>query len=424
MSNKYASSTRYLFVNTEDFPNSGDQINNIRLNLGGNSFESDDDSLIRMSLTQFNMPKNFYNINDTNNCFRLIQTGFTSSNRVVDDTDVLVKIPAGDYLTFRQLQQAFCDQLKIALDGQINTSGSGQSMTYTVAPNGAETIDYGANIPGIADSRINPILSAEYNRRLLGITITASHSAFRYDNPIIIHSLHISPTEGTKSIGGTSLTADEQFNDSAMLFGGNRTKVFNDATSDSDADMTANNCFSISVPNSNHIAVISGYYPMNTALHTLPYIYVRVNTVVNSTTSNFENVSHNHTASIVPSHILAKIERKQMPDGSVYYRTNDEVVYENYITQNRLNDLQFSITDDKGRVIPQNNLGINMGIFAGYTTSSKKINLDGNLFSDFTLKLERIPIPFAPNILQGHPDPIRQNNNLVQSNVPENRCIL
>jgi len=113
-----------------------------------------------------------------------------------------------------------------------------------------------------------------------------------------------------------------------------------------------------------------------------------------------------------------------MPDGSVYYRTNDEVVYENYITQNRLNDLQFSITDDKGRVIPQNNLGINMGIFAGYTVSSKKINLDGNLFCDFTLKLERMAIPFAPNILQGHADPMRQNNNLVQSNVPENRCIL
>jgi len=163
---------------------------------------------------------------------------------------------------------------------------------------------------------------------------------------------------------------------------------------------------------------------MNTALHTLPYVYLRVNTVVNSTTSNFENVSHNHTSSIVPSHILAKIERKEMLDGSIYYRSNDEVVYENFMTQNRLNDLQFSVTDDKGRVIPQNNLGVNMGIFSNYTASNKKINKDGNLFCDFTLKLERIATPFAPNILQGFRDPVRKTNNSILSNIPNNGCLV
>ena len=419
MANKYASSTRYLFVNTEDFPNTGDQINNIRLNLGGNSFESDDDSLIKLSLTQFNMPKNFYNINDTNNTIRLIQTGFTHSSVVIDDTDVLIKLPAGDYLTTRQLQQAFCDRLKVALDAKVNASGD--AMTYNVVPNGNATFQYGAAVIN-SNARVIPTDSDDINTRLLGVTVTASVGAFRYTNPIIIHSLHISPTEGLVTTAGGVLTADEQFNDSAMLFGGNRCKIANDSASDSDAVMSANNCFSIS--NATNVTTISGYYPMNTALHTLPYIYIRVNTVVNSTTSNFENVSHNHTTEIVPSHILAKVERKEMLDGSVYYRSSDEVVYENYMTQNRLNNLQFSITDDKGRVIPQNNLGVNMGVFNNYTTSSKKINVDGNLHCDFTLKLERIGIPFAPNILQGYADPVRQTNNLVQSNIPTNRCTL
>ncbi len=419
MANKYANSTRYLFVNTEDFPNNGDQINNIRLNLGGNSFESDDDSLIKMSLTQFNMPKNFYNVNDTNNTFRIIQSGFTHSGVEIDACDFKMKIPPGDYLTTRQLIQAFCDRLKIVLDAHVSSAGT--SMTYVVAPNGDPTFQYGSAVIN-SNARVIPTDSADINTRLLGVTVTASVSAFRFTNPIIIHSLHISPTEGLVTTSGAVLTADEQFNDSAMLFGGNRCKIANDPSSDTDAVMTANNCFSIS--DADNVTTISGYYPMNTALHTLPYIYIRVNTVVNSTTSNFENVSHNHTSPIVPSHILAKVERKQMLDGSIYYRSSDEVVYENFMTQNRLNDLQFSITDDKGRVIPQNNLGVNMGVFSNYTTSSKKINLDGNLFCDFTLKLERIPIPFAPNILQGHADPIRQTNSLVQSNVANNRCTL
>lgn len=414
MANKYDSSTRYLFVNTEDYPNQGDQINNIKLNLANDSFESDDDSLIKLSLTQFNMPKNFYNINDTNNTFRVIQSGFTHSSVVIDDTDVLIKLPAGDYLTSRQLQQAFCDGLKVALDAKVNASGT--AMTYNVIPNGNATFQYGAAVIN-SNARVIPTDSDDINTRLLGVTVTASVSAFRYTNPIIIHSLHISPT--TKVV--PSLTADEQFNDSAVLFGGNRTKTNADPTSDSDADMTAENCFSIS--NATNVTTISGYYPMNTALHTLPYVYLRCNVVTNSTTSNFENSNHNHSSPIVPSHILAKIERREMQDGSIYYRSNDEVVYNNFLTQNRLSELQFSVTDAKGRVIPQNNLGVNMGVFSNYTGSNKKINIDGNLFCDFTLKLERIAIPFQPNILQGFSDPIRKTNNVVQSNVPNNRCL-
>ena len=418
MSSKYLSSTKYLFVNTEDLDGSPDQINNIQLNLGGSCFESDDDSLIKLSLTQFNMAKNWYDINDTNNAVRILQKGFTHSSVVVDDTDVIIKLPPGDYICNRQIQQAFCEQLKIALDAKVNASGD--SMTYTVAPNGDETKDYG--IKRGSDGSLSPIITSGINTRLFGVLVTASVGGFRYTNPIHIHSLHISPTQGLN--GG--LTADEQFNDSAMLLGGNRCKVYHDLSSDSDVLMASNNCFSVS--SATNVTSILGYYPMNTSTHTLPYVYLRVNTVVNSTTSNFENVSHNHTTQVVPSHVLAKIQRvhdTDDPGRGVYYRMNDEAFYMNYITQNRLNDLQFSLTDSKGRVLPQNNLGSNMGVFSqSYTASSKKINVNGNLFCDFTLKLERVPVPFAPNILQGFPDPSRQPNNAIHSNISNNGCLL
>jgi len=412
--NKYESSTKYLFVNTEAYDNHGDQINNIKVNLGGNSFESDDDSLIKLSLTQFNMPKNFYNINDTNNAFRVILTGFTHSGTSIqiNQIDSILELDAGDYLTFLQVQQNFAEKLKIILDASVEGAGT----TFAVIPIASKTDDFAIHVSSTGE--VFPQTTATINRRLFGVTVTHSNASFRFDRKIHIHSLHITPTDGLKTLlGGSVLTADQQFNDSAVLFGGNRTLTFSDLDNDSESEVAIHNCFSIS--DDENVTSILGYYPMNIALHTLPYVYLRVNTVVNNTTSNFENVSHNHKTDIVPSHILAKIERKLMQDGSVYYRTNDEVVYMNYITNNRLSDLQFSVTDDKGRVIPQNNLGINMGNFSQtYTSSNNKINKAGNLYCDFTLKLERIMIPFAPNVLQGFPDPVRKGINSIATNIP------
>jgi len=400
MSNKYEADTRYLFINTEGYENNqGDQVNNIKVSMGSRPFESNDDSLIKLSLTQFNIGKNWYNINDTNNTFRVIQNGFTHSSVEIDDTDVLIKIPPGDYLSSRQLQQAFCDRLKIALDAKVNSSGT--PMTYAVAPNGDATFQYGAAVIN-ANSRVIPTDSGDINTRLLGVTITASVADFRYTNPIHIHSLNISPSQGLNTLGfsGSVLTADEQFNDSAVLFGGNRTKIFADSDNDTDAAILVNNCFSIS--DTDQVTTISGFYPMHTALHTMDYLYLRVNTVINQTTSNFENVSHNHKGDTVPSHILAKIPRIEMPDGSVFFRSNDEVVYYNLITSSKLNELNFSVTDKFGRVVPQNNLGDNMGVYSNYATNNGKINKQGNLFCDFTLKLERLSIPFQPNRLSGY----------------------
>lgn len=404
MSNKYEADTRYLFINTEGYEsNQGDQVNNIKVSMGSRPFESNDDSLIKLSLTQFNIAKNWFNINDTNNTFRLIQNGFShtgsgESGVIIDDTDVLIKIPPGDYLTTRQLQQALCDRLKIALDSKVNASGN--AMTYACAPNGDTTFEYGRGVIN-SNARVIPTASDDINSRLLSITVTASIDEYRYVNPIHIHSLNISPSQGLNTLGfsGSVLTADEQFNDSAVLFGGNRTKIFADSDNDTDAAIQVNNCFSIT--DSTKVTTINGFYPMHTAMHTMDYLYLRVNTVINQTTSNFENVSHNHKGDTVPSHILAKIPRIEMPDGSVFFRSNDEVVYYNLITSSKLNELNFSVTDKFGRVVPQNNLGNNMGVYSNYATNNGKINKQGNLFCDFTLKLERLAIAFQPNRLSG-----------------------
>ena len=79
---KYEADTKYIFVNTENLEqrDGGDQTNTFKVNLGANPINSDDDSLIRISLTQFDMTKNFYNVNDTNNTLRIHQDSFTEGD--------------------------------------------------------------------------------------------------------------------------------------------------------------------------------------------------------------------------------------------------------------------------------------------------------------------------------------------------------
>jgi len=316
----------------------------------------------------------------------------------------LLKINVGNYITRTQLQVAFAEKLKPILDSACPTG-----CTFTVARIPDKTSQYGVKHNPLS----LPEVSSVINLNLFGITATASVSGFRFDNKIQIQSLHIPPSEGLKTLtGGTVLTADEQFNSSATLFGGIRSKNFSTSVDE--------NAFSVTAPSDTNVCHILGYFPMNTALHTLPYVYLRVNTVINQSTNNFENVTHSHRGDTVPSHILAKIERVEMPDGSIYYRTNNEVIYLNNITQNRLNDLQFSLTDEYGRVIPQNDLGNNIDHFGNsfYNSTTKKINKEGNLFCDFTLKLERLSIPFMQNVLQGVPEIKRQNPDSIKTSIP------
>ena len=49
---KYEADTKYIFVNTENLEsqNGGDQLNNIKVNLGTNTINSEDNSLIKISL--------------------------------------------------------------------------------------------------------------------------------------------------------------------------------------------------------------------------------------------------------------------------------------------------------------------------------------------------------------------------------------
>ena len=78
--NKYEAESQQIFISSENnsLSSTKDQINAFSFDMNSHPFQQKDDSFLRMTLNQFNMAKNFYNVNETNNSFRLGLAGFSS----------------------------------------------------------------------------------------------------------------------------------------------------------------------------------------------------------------------------------------------------------------------------------------------------------------------------------------------------------
>ena len=77
--NRYEKETQHLFVSSERLFGSGGTQNHFKIELNDAPFHNDDSSILRLSLQQFNMCKNFANVNYTNNKIRMFMKGFTNT---------------------------------------------------------------------------------------------------------------------------------------------------------------------------------------------------------------------------------------------------------------------------------------------------------------------------------------------------------
>lgn len=444
---KYDADTQHIFVNTEDLASTdgGDQVNRFKLNLGTNPISSDDNSLIKVSLTQFNMAKNFYNVNSSNNSLRLYLEGFTHNSCTFGTIDKMIKIPPGDYVSFEVILLNLCNLIQtemlaaaasgvgVAVVPLGNTTQSNGNANFN-GDDAAEGLlnggDYGRDLTG-NDGMVHPNEHIhQYNTGIYAISIIitkigvstnfdATDSAVRFP---IIQGLHIPPSAGQVVLStGTILTADEQFSDSYNLFGIPRTTEFVETPPENQGDK---------------MGIIKGFatsgfclgnqFPRNQGLNTCEYVYLRANLANNIATTNLEAISHDHQGNSAGSHILGKIPRIGFEGGfgqvpNIHFRSDRETGYSMIITANQINEIVFSITDKSGRVIPQADIGVlvrDFGDSSKFEAFTKKINVDGNLFCDFTLKVERIAIPNPPNVLQGTNDIKRFPVNPIQASIP------
>ena len=408
MTSKYENQSQQLYINSEGgFGSIGDQINKFKVDLNTSPFSNADDTILRCSLTQFNMTKNFYDVNENNNAVRICWKGYTdtgNTGKVVSNVDTIIRIPPGDYPTHSALISAFADKVKEVLDAAV------ADLTFTITNSIPKTY---RNFPFDSTNYIDqPDATSEFENLRFMMTFTCSNTAFRFTHNPHFQCLSVATANAlelgvTNADRSATLEPSEFYSDSFALLGGVRVeeyKAFNATLQQS-----------FSVQKANHILRVANWFPMNNETNTMPYIYLRSRNSRTQASSNLEEGNNPHNHHMINSSLFAKIPRKVKRDGSVYYELENSPYFTN-ITQRQLNTLEFELTDHKGRELPQSSVGKD---YTGNLTSTEvealpsgvSISKNGNLFCDMVLLVEKFAFN-NPSALVGFgsaPPPVNTN---------------
>ena len=224
---------------------------------------------------------------------------------------------------------------------------------------------------------------------------------FRGGSNMVFQCLQITEPDDTRSSFYDSallFNRDETFNDSYNLLGGKRVETWQPNPVAGGAG-TQLESFVITYSGGSGVTfsemTVTGSYPMNVALNTCPYLYLRCDVADNQATKNLVDVEESHTHEAIHSTLLAKIPRVvgDNPIDVAYTLEGGLMDFHTQISTKFLNSLRFSVVDARGREIPQ------------ATESVQGQKSEGNLFLDMCLKIEKVKLPFSPNVLQNTPAP-------------------
>jgi len=453
----YREDEQEIFINTEqNFGTSGgDQVNKFRLNFLQEPFESGDEAILRINMTQFNMDKNWYDINATNNTFRICSSAIVASGQNLQAVagDKFVSIPAADYVSPDILSDTLAQTIKDYLN-EVITVGSvtfEMSAGNTAAGGSTGLIDvcqqFGIDStgPGTLDGRQTPssildgvTFTSIYNkiqRRKYCIYFTLLNGAgaaatnFEAFN-LVIQCLNIPPGQERITLSGIDATDNQQFNDSYALLGGVRIETFQ-ANPSALADAARLQSFSIQkdTTGTNNHFVITTAYPMAQGANTLPYIYLRCEAAENQSSRSIEDAARSHDHEIIPSRILAKIPRTINARQSISYTLENlgGLPFFTNITANYVNHLIFSITDHRGRVLQpvsvndlppsavqriSSGVAIANVINPNFAAQAGSQNTVGNLYCDFAFKISKHNRKVKNKILETVQPSIITNNRL------------
>lgn len=357
-----------FFVDTErssvvsDTQSKGDDAH---YNFEGNTIECKDGEVIRVSLVDFHMPNNLYNIDARNSQGTIICSVNGTAMAAGEVHNLLTR---GNYYDIDDVALNFANNLAarlIALTGMPAGIGIHSIANNNLSPQLTP-------VTGWSPLTLAPSILGKPEKKLLDVTIT-------FDAPHTITNLKIS----CQSANGELY----------LVLGGERGDNVN----------TLVNSFKITTT-STEIRV-QGYFPMQ--LITEPHVYLRCtlgqNGLESSILASDETVYNND---IVGSNILAKIARTTE---SFSYAGNSQHEFFITLQQRKLNSIGLFLTDSKSRPLsrPKNS---GSGTAAGLeTTSSSEVTYEketqstkGNLYFTATLRIDIVKV-YNPNVLQSEP---------------------
>jgi len=352
------------------------------LHLGDKAIQCEDGEIIRLSLVNFNMFNNIYNVNETNCKFRLT----TNAQSIISAE---LEIPHKNYKTIGDVALAFANVLKAGFLTQAQTNGS----TATQVSLGTVTNGQPANVSPPKNDNMNAT-----GDRLIDITMETQDA-------------NGSPVAHTFNPGEVHVQCFGQVSDSYALLGAERIDSSKDGTN------VTHNSFKVTV-NTNTVRIES-FFPGQRM--TDPSIYLRCqNTsnglesiVLSDPTGNPNTLQYDEE--VVNSNILAKIHRDS--EFITFESSSDEYFIN---LQNRvLSNLRLFLTDKSGRPLGRpftSQSGTASGLESNGVIEKDTQSTLGNLFFDCTIKVEIIRVRM-PNTLDtpqpSLPQPAREAQSVI-----------
>lgn len=338
-------SSRNLYIDSSAGVGQGD---NFELQLNSDTIRAHDGQTLRLTLLQFNMYSNFYNVNTSNNKITVettrpvngVQTAFTT----------VIQIAPGNYETFGQIARVFAVQLNNELIAQARIA------------TGNATLD--ASIQGISSVDLQPLEDAkvgELSDRLLELRL-------------VFGAAH-----GLTSVRIRCMESDGE---SFALLGGDRIP----------SATTQGSSFTITVGNTD--ITVEGHYPMQRS--TSPQVYLRCSLPSNNieTSSLSGGQLDNHT---MTSNIIGVFQNDHE---FVHYDSRTDEFFSNLRTK-ELNHLKLFITDRKNRPLGRLQ-GSGSRTAAGIGTNQSTL---GNLYFTAVIRIDTIQATI-PHMLEAPQQPM------------------
>ena len=346
------------------------------LGFEGNTIECKDGEVIRLSLVDFHMPNNQYNIDARNSQGTII---CTVNGTAMTAGVVATLVDRGNYYDTDDIAVNFAKNLAaaiaalpgvpagLALLGITNNNLTSQVTTTT-----------GWTAPTLA-----PSILGRPEKKLLDVAITFSTTAS--GGAVANHT-----------ITNLKISCQSANGELYLVLGGER----------GDNVSTLDNSFKVTITAQS--IRVQGYFPMQ--LVTEPHVYLRCtlgqNGLESSVLGSDDTVYNND---IIGSNILAKIARTSE---SFSYSGNSQNEFFVTLQQRKLNSIGLFLTDSKSRPIsrPKNSgLGTSAGL---ETTTTSEVTYEketqstkGNLYFTATIRIDIVKV-YNPNKLQSDPPPM------------------
>lgn len=366
-----------FFVDTErssivgDTQSRGDDIHN---GFEGNTIECKDGEVIRLSLVDFHMPNNQYNIDARNSQATLI---CTVNGTPMAAGEVHTFVTRGNYYDTDDIALNFASNLAARL---LGLTGFPAVTLSTIVNNNLTAQNTAvAGLTNLVQNLTPPqvfvtTLTGKPEKKLLDVTITFSAAH-------LITNLKIS----CQSANGELY----------LVLGGER----------GDNVTTLANSFKVTTTATE--ITVQGYFPMQ--LVTEPHVYLRCTLGQNGLESSIlgsDETTYNND--IVGSNILAKIARTTE---SFSYAGNQSHEFFVTLQQRKLNSIGLFLTDSKSRPIgrPKNSgsgtsAGLETGASTEVTYEKETQSSLGNLYFTATIRIDIVKV-YNPNTLQTEPPP-------------------